>query len=170
MSDWQLSLLLHWYDRNAVSLNNSIDSSYGPHSSAVRISTYTVGKNKKAMVELLECRLQRTTAATAEGDATAWFTLVPKDGSTKTLLLARIHAKTLAVKDRAVVGGTLVLHEGDKLTGLTADVSTGGIVTYVMTYKISEFDAEPPKDYIYKPDPTPKEDVQQPEAVKDPPM
>ena len=134
---------LPWYDRNAVSLADSIDNDYPPHEVATRIETYIVPKNKKAMVELLLCNLQREEAASAEGHALAYFTLVPKDGVTKTLLIASIYQKTVGVKDGRAIGGTLVLHEGDALTGLTADGATGGTIRYQMGYKISEFDAYP---------------------------
>lgn len=134
---------LPWYDRNAVSLADSYTGTTGPHAVTVRISSYTVAKHKKAMVELLNCLVVRTTVASDDKDVMAYFTLVPKGGSAKTMLLAVIHDKTVGAKDKSVIGATLVMHEGDILTGLSYDGSADGAIRYSMAYKISEFDAYP---------------------------
>ena len=171
MSGWQPSLLMHWYDRNPSSKAEGwVNVGVAPHGVTKRVS-FTCPDEKIAMVELLEVHVHRATVATTPIKASATFKLTPKQGTMKTILTARITVlNTVGDKDGHSIGSTLMLFAGDILEGYTEDLSTGGTCDYLVLLKVTEFDFEPPKSYVYAEDLTPKEDIQQPEAVTDPKM
>jgi hypothetical protein len=111
-----------------------------PHSPTVRI-TYTVPAGKKAMVELLSCRVNRVTAATTLGSAQAWWALTPSGGTEKYLLMASLRTNNVGDNREHGIGATLIMLAGDALKGYTCDTSTGGTCDYFLSLKITEFDA-----------------------------
>lgn len=170
MSDWQPSLLLHWYDRNPVSkIFGALYERIVPHVNVERF-TYTCLIGKIAMVEVVSVKLKRRIAAAVEGQPHVFCTVTPLDGSEKKVVYGEIMTNDVGASDGDALGVTMMLMKGDNIKGYTGDNSVGGEINYFLSCKITEFDAEPPKDYVYVVDPTPKPDIQQPLAVKDPPM
>ncbi len=170
MSDWQPSLLLHWYDRNPRSVSYAKGWEVGPHTATLR-HTYTCPEKKVAMIELLQCSTMRYTAAGTPSAVNAyWYFKAKGESETAILIIAEFLENDVGSKVNQAIGTTITMFAGDKLFGKTADASIGGTVIHRLGYKITEFDDEPPKNYVYVVDPTPKPDIQQPEAVKDPPM
>ena len=169
MSDWQIILNLHWYDRNP---SVEVDSYSGllvvPHSAETRL-TYTVPTGKKAFVELLYAKILIGTIAESAGMRYAIWRYTKKDGSAKNIVYVNIRTNVAGDKDKHEIGQSMIMLEGDKLEGITGDSSIGGTVDYLLGYKITEFDANPPKDFIYIPDPQRKRDIQIAER-KDPKM
>jgi len=130
-----------WYDRNPtvrVAFYNAI--SVTPHAVAERLS-YTCPAGKKAMVELLSCRITRQTVATADGFPISEFSLTPSGRTETFILIAQIFVNTVGEKAMVDVGSALTLLAGDVLKGKTGDISTGGTCAYHLAYKITEFDA-----------------------------
>lgn len=169
MSDWQPSLLLHWYDRNPKSVADDFTLIAGPHATTERIS-YTCPAKKKAIVEFLQIEVVRVTAATVLGKTYVYLSIKPISSIPKRLLHIFFEDNNVAKRVRTAIGTTLTLFAGDMIFSSTSDLSTGGSIFYFIAYKITEFSDEPPNDFVYVPDPTPEPDLQQPLATKDPPM
>ena len=130
-----------WYDRNSVPRQDYYEGiDVAPHSATTRLS-YTVPAGKKAVVELLQARVYRSSTATASSLTRAWFTLIPSGGTPKIILMATIRSNNVGDKEVAQIGTTLTLFPGDKLEGGTGDLSTGGTCDYFLAYKLTEFDA-----------------------------
>jgi len=130
-----------WYDRTAAS---KCDYYYGqgvsPHAVTTRL-TYTVPAGKKAMVEVMQVRVRRASAATTVGLAGAYVMLTPSGGVIKEILDTGINDNTVNARDNNALGGTMVLCTGDQLDLKTYDLSTGGTCDYFVCYKLTEFDA-----------------------------
>jgi len=152
-----------WYDRKPVSnADQYIAAAVAPHAPIVRVG-YTCPSDKRALVEVLQAKVTRDVVAAPAGLAQAWWTITP-NGETvrRNIAHAGIVTNIVGDQDKAMIGTTLVLYPGDLMEGMTADGSTGGSCTYVLGYKLSEFDA-----YLYpdvqKTRPIPLEkDVQEP--------
>jgi len=96
------------------------------------------------MVEILHCSLEITSAATTAAlrqahfefysAAQAAWTKIPKVELTNTF-------NTPGNKEKAEIGTTLTLLAGESIRGRTQDGSSGGLVRWYMTMKITEFDA-----------------------------
>ncbi len=130
-----------WYDRNPASKCNHYSvGTWSPHVMTVCI-TYTCPSGKKAMAEILSCRVTRVTAATAADEAISMWTLTPNGGSEKYPMQARLITNGVGDTKEYSIGATLMLFSGDVLTGKTADYSTDGTCHYFLAYKITEFDA-----------------------------
>ena len=160
---------MHWYDRNPKSKVDEYGNTLGPHAYTARV-TYVCPENKIAMVEILQCFATRFLAADSVNKVQCDWRLKPSGGSQKLILKALFHNNTVGANDDKSIGGNFMIFAGDELKAYTQDAGTGGLIAYHMSYKITEFDAEPPKGFVYNPDPTPGPDIQQPDAVKDPPM
>jgi hypothetical protein len=130
-----------WYDRNPSSKAQYFETGgISPHALTERWS-YTVPAGKKAMVELLQVKVERRTAATTPGQAQAYVFITPYGGSTRYMLNAVIWTNGAGDKDVQTITGTLALYQGDVISGQTQDTSNGGTCYYFLSYKISEFDA-----------------------------
>jgi len=103
--------------------------------------TYTVPAGKKAMVEVMQVRVRRASAATTVGLAGAYVMLTPSGGVIKEILDTGINDNTVNARDNNALGGTMVLCTGDQLDLKTYDLSTGGTCDYFVCYKLTEFDA-----------------------------
>jgi len=130
-----------WFDRNPVHrfqyyFNNIV----APHADTDRW-TYSVPAGKKAFMELLTCALIRDAAATTAGWARATIYIQPSGGTMQRALWASLYSITQGDKDHAEIGSGPLLYAGDAVKGQTGDGSTGGSVTYLVTAKITEFDA-----------------------------
>lgn len=151
-----------WYDRNPITkVDHSLELAVAPHPSTQRI-LYTVPVGKKAMVNALNVKIERHTAATTASLMDASFGLTLKDGTYQLILQAMIFTNNVGDADRDQCGSFL-LSEGEKLHGITIDLSTDGKGNYFLSYQLTEFDAFPSE----KPSPTrmefPDVDVQEPE-------
>ena len=95
------------------------------------------------MVEVLFAMAIRETAATTPGWAQAFWAYQPAGGTEYSLVAANVSDVETAVGSKALIciGTTLTLAPGDKITGYTSDLGTGGTVYYKLQYKITEFDA-----------------------------
>jgi len=130
-----------WYDRNPIS---RIDHYWGltvaPHALTTRL-TYTVPAGKKAILEALQVRCIRRTAATTVGLVYAVAYITPSGASEKELLDCYLFTNNVGDKDGQALQGTVTLFAGDVLGLKTYDGSTGGTVDYFLAYKLTEFDA-----------------------------
>ena len=142
-----------------------------PHATTPRW-TYTVPKGKKAFIENFELYVERQTVDAGPSYVTCGIDYTPKGGALSNLAFLWLLTQNNAVGDKKIVnaGNAGVLLAGDVVRGITADLGHDGLCAYIIIAKIMEFDAEPPKDYLYIKDPTPMPDLQQPEAVIDPLM
>jgi len=130
-----------WYDRNPVRLFQYYKGDgVAPHSSTLRW-TYTVPAGKKAWVELLVNRVKRSGAATTPDAVLSQIYLTPYGGSISTLLYVFFNSNTLGAGDTIIVPASMMLGAGDVLSAYTQDASTGGLVDYLVSAKITEFDA-----------------------------
>jgi len=130
-----------WYDRAPTPrVDHYWGQGIGPHAVTTRL-TYTCPALKKAMVEVLQVRVRRQTAATTLGLAGAYAMLTPSGGSAKEILDAYLSNNTVDARNEAAIGTTLMLFAGDVLDLRTYDASTGGTCDYFVCYKITEFDA-----------------------------
>lgn len=130
-----------WYDRNPASKADIwTGAGVAPHAATTR-KTYTCPAGKKAMVEVLELSVIRETAATTVGTAQAYVTITPSGGSAIVCIAAWIRTNTVADRNDAFLGASMLLFPGDRIDLMTLDLSTGGTCAYFVCYKITEFDA-----------------------------
>jgi hypothetical protein len=131
-----------WYDRNPNSQAWSISYNQGPHSESTDVQ-YTVPSGKKAMVEILQALVIRTTAATTPGSPTAAWKLTPNGASIKMIINCGLDTSENSPKDKLSlsIGSTMMMFPGDKIQSSTLDGGTGGTCTYILNMKITEFDA-----------------------------
>jgi hypothetical protein len=130
-----------WYDRNPiVKCDSWLGTSTAPHAETERW-TYTVPAGKKAFLETLSMRMQRSSAASTGGTAVAWVGVYPSGGVPKYLAFCAIVTNTVGDKDSSIVGQAIVMKAGDIIRARTSDLSTGGAIDYFLAYKITEFDA-----------------------------
>ena len=169
MSDWQLSLLWQWYDRNPISIERSYYGDNLPHTSTQRWS-YTVPSGKKAILEICFAVILRVSAAETADEVIGGIWIQPSGSSNVAIVYTTMLTNNVGDMDKTSLGQSLTLKAGDILQAITQDLGTGGLIRYRIAAKITEFDANPPKSYIYVRDPTPKPDIQQPRKIDDPPM
>ena len=129
-----------WYDRNPASKVFYSSFSASPHSLTERFS-YTCPSGKKALVEVLSARVERVTAATEADTAVAVFKFTPSGATGYYILRSSIRTNNAGDKEDKAIGTTLVMCPGDKIQAFTFDLSTGGTCSYLLTMKITEFDA-----------------------------
>jgi hypothetical protein len=129
-----------WHDRNPTSKTYYFCADASPHSITERFS-YTVPSGKKAMVEVLSCRVERRTAATSPSSVLAAFHFTPSGGTGNYILRAIIYTNNVGDKEHQALGTTLILCTGDTIKAYTYDGSTGGTCEHLLTMKITEFDA-----------------------------
>ena len=168
MSDWQVALNLHWYDRNPKAIWKTYEAAKAPHGDTERWK-YEVPTDKKAYMEMAHLWVCRGTAAGTVGYANSYVTYQPKGGSSAFLVLAQLHSNTVGEKNTKNFSVVFTMLEGDVLKGFTSDGSDGGQCIFFNNIKITEFDAEPPKAFLFVRDPTPKPDIQVP-GIIDPKM
>jgi len=159
---------IEWYDRNPNSLGDNYTLDLAPHAETERLR-YECPAEKMAMVELLQAKVMRMIAAEVAGLAYACWKF-QKSGETEQMILhSWIIENVVGTKDTSQVGTTVTLSEGDEIIGYTRDGSTGGVVRYFLSYKITEFDA-----YLYhatpKTRPAPLVNVQEAKPRPDPVM
>jgi len=128
-----------WYDRNPVSKVYYYSVTQDPHTLIERFS-YTCPANKKAMVEVMSCRVERRTAATTASTAMAVFNFTPSGGTGYYILKSVIYSNGVGDKEYTALGTTLMMFAGDKIQAMDYDASTGGTVDYYHALKITEFD------------------------------
>ena len=127
------------YDRKGESKGSRYLGSSAPHGATTRLS-YTCPAGKIAMVELLSCSLWRITEATTLGQAGVYWRR-PVGAETNEFLYAFLLDNTVGAKDTRAIGATIVLFAGDKIEGVTFDLSTDGSCNYFLAYKVTEFEA-----------------------------
>ena len=152
-----------WYDRNAQSKADWYAATLGPHATAIR-KTYKCPNGKKAMLEVLQCKLLRETAATSVAAAAAWWSFIPLGGVDTLLLYSRIITNEVGDQDSKAIGASLTMCEGDQLVGTTMDLSTDGSIFHHITYKLTEFDAFPIEEVPFRVK-MPVKDIQEPDSV-----
>ena len=151
---------VQWYDRNPLVQRGAWGAVAMPHAVVERLS-YTVPKDKLAMLEFVECSVVRVTVAAPVGRAQAFLQITPEGLTGRVILRARIQGNNIEDRADAWVGLNLLLREGDQIQLFTSDASTGGTCDYDVSYALTEFDA-----YLYhappKTRPLPEIDVQEP--------
>lgn len=131
---------LEWFDRNPESKADHYSGILAFHGAAQKC-IYTCPEGKKAMVELLTAVVVRTAVAAAAGDAGAWWSFRPKGAAGEEELVYAYVPDTNVKGDRAeeFLGTTLTMSAGDKIRGLTANMSDGACF-FFLAYKLTEFD------------------------------
>jgi len=130
-----------WYDRNpTIKEDHYWGQGVAPHAVTTRIS-YTCPAGKKAMIEVLQVRVRRVTAATTLGLCGAYAMLTDAVAGAKEILDAYLNDNTLNVRNEAAIGTALIMVAGNTIDLKTYDTSTVGTCDYFMSYKITEFDA-----------------------------
>jgi len=136
---------VEYYDRKAVSIPGEyIGNTVAPHAATVR-RTYTCPPDRKAIVELIELEVVRISVAAPVGIAQAYALFTPAAGTpANTVLVARIRTNVAEDMDSGELQTAFSMHEGDRLDLMTIDLSTGGTCQYLLSFKLTEFDA-----YLY---------------------
>ena len=131
-----------WYDRKPkTNLGTYSDANIGPHAITERI-TYTCPEDRNGMIEMMNARATRKTAAAPVGTVAIWWTIQPQDGTERTIFHAvEFYDNNVGFNGKGALGVTVTLFSGDILRGKTRDAGTGGTLDYSMTQKITEFDA-----------------------------
>lgn len=130
-----------WYDRNPISSIFEFVGSLAPHAKTYWWA-YTVPKNKKAFAEAIMCRVNRATVAAPAVQAECGIEVQLLNNAALTgFLRLNLFGNTIDDHDTIIVGNSVMLQAGEKITGYTFDISTGGSVDYNLTCKITEFDA-----------------------------
>jgi len=134
-------IAINYYDRIAITIGQLYNANgVAPHGLTTRW-IYTVPAGKKALVETSICRILRITAAAALSfcDAriiTGGLTTAQTYSAYALLLNNTINAQ---ITDRS--DSPILLLAGQTLSGETNDGSTGGTMNYLVTAKITEFNA-----------------------------
>ena len=127
---------LEWYDRNPVGKEFLYQApTVAPHALVQRF-LYTVPTGKKFFLESGLALAIRDAAAGPADLVTAY--LFARDYRCLAAVLL-----TNAVGDRAQMnqGRSVIMVDGDRLQGMTGDVSTGGTINYMVSAHGIEFDA-----------------------------
>ena len=162
----KISELPSWFDRNPKSIAEYSWYEVAPHAYTSRFE-YTVPSGRMAFVETLEADVVRSEAATTAGYATAKFGFTPNGSAIeKDIVNAWIEAihNTIGDENRKTLAGMMLMCEGDKINAITGDLGTGGKVMYLITMKITEFDALQPIDRQIILEKA-KKDIQEPDSV-----
>jgi len=161
---------VQWYDRKPISYAGDDEQiNLGPHATATRLE-YTCPRDRMALVELLQCQIERMVVDTAPGYPISSWYFTPYGEAEFRILCARILKTNLVGdKDQHNIAGTIVMCPGDRIRARTADNGTDGRCYYYESYKLTEFDA-----YLYhappKTRPEPLVDVQSAKPRPDPVM
>ena len=162
---FKVSRLPSWFDRNPISIADFYWKELAPHVYATRFS-YTVPASRMAMIESLEADIVRSEAAMTAGYATSKFGFRP-DGwpNEQDILnawLETIH-NNVGDENRKMLGGIILMCEGDRLRAITGEIGgTDGKVMYLLSVKLTEFDALQPIDREIVVEPS-KPDIQEAE-------
>lgn len=130
-----------WFDRNPLNIQRGYQNTLGPAGTATRWE-YTVPVGRKAFVESIVCLLIRITAAAPVGRANCGITLTPAGQALfYDCAVSELLDNNVGAQSSVILGQSLILFQGDLLTGWTADTSTNGTIYYRIIAKITEFDA-----------------------------
>lgn len=130
-----------FYDRSAATNVLAFDQGgVAPHGDTIR-ATYTVPVNKKAWMDTVFMRTERTGAAAPVAVVRVSCRYTPSGGSS--VLLAHIlhRDNTLAIDRTSSLTAMGYLSTGDTVALHTSDSSTGGANDYTLAAKFTEFDA-----------------------------
>jgi hypothetical protein len=130
-----------WHDRNPIQqlLWYNVNGT-APHSATQRW-TYTVPTGKKAMLEALDGLICIVTAATTASRRKIYVRLTKSGGGSADIMNLQILTNSVGDVQTKTLGTSLLMLQGDSLTGYTADESTDGTVDYRLMAKLTEFDA-----------------------------
>jgi len=126
-------------DRNSSSILSGYDAIVGPHSQTQR-TAYTVPASRKANLEALFFRVSRSSNATVAG-AVYSFIKIYNATSQAVVLYPTDSAITTGVIYANLIGTGMTVYAGESVQSYTADGSTGGTVYYIVSAKLTEFDA-----------------------------
>jgi hypothetical protein len=130
-----------WHDRNpSQQLLWYTVNGAAPHS-AIDRWTYTVPTGKKAMLEALDGLICILTAATTAGRRKIYVRLTKSGGGSADIMNLQISTNGVGDVQTKTLGTSLLMLQGDTITGFTADESVGGTVDYRLMAKLTEFDA-----------------------------
>lgn len=126
-------------DRNPTDVNQNYSNTLAPHVTTTRW-TYTVPAGRKCLVELVNSRIMRITAAAPAGYADVAISL---GNVLAYLALAELNSgdNAIGVRESKYITAQALLLAGDVLQAQTADGSTGGTIGYLASFKGTEFDA-----------------------------
>jgi len=130
-----------WYDRNPLVVWRQYSGALvAPHSSTERW-TYTVPAGKKAYLEVAFAYTTRRTTATTAAQLTIIVSFTPSGGTTAAIMELSHWDNTLYISRTQNLAMSIVMLVGDTLNATTSDASTGGTNDFIITAKLTEFDA-----------------------------
>jgi len=129
-----------YYDRNAASVVQVVDSSYTPHGQTNR-GTYTVAAGKKANLESASIFLLTEAAPTVAARAIATIYILVSAVPCYVVRLDGTAGSTLNTARSAGLNGSPTIYPGEQLLFLTLDQSTGGTIGYNLNAKMTLFDS-----------------------------
>lgn len=131
----------NYYDRNPEGVLPDFAGSASPHALTTR-DTYTVPAGRKAYLEYIGLMVRRATAATTPLRFAAIITFFDTVlNKARNLDEVWSLTNTVGSGDRDSVASSIHLTTGDIITLQTIDESTGGVVTYNLITKLTEYDA-----------------------------
>lgn len=126
---------INWFDRNPSSASiQYVANGVAPHTDTVRAS-YTVPTGKKGFIEACMAKVLRETVAAPVGIAEAFIFVGAR------LIEAATLGNVVGSSDSVALGQSGWLGAGSVVQLRTADVSTGGTVSYYVSAKVAEFNA-----------------------------
>lgn len=129
-----------FYDRGADGVHIGYEgNAIAPHGSTVR-ATYTVPANSKVIINAAQLYLMRATAPAGAGIYNAWLQYTPSGGSAVPIVKAYHKSPTQYTNINVLLSSGFVMYPGDKLELVTADISAGGTISYILHVMMSEFD------------------------------
>ena len=139
--DYSRTIRPFWYDRYPSSpVESYIKFNVAPHGLTSRW-TYTVPPGRRAFIEILAVKVLRQTVADTVGIARADILIHITGVPTPRILSAFICTNVAGDTDRGEVGHSVILNAGEWIKGETSDSSIGGTCAYLLTLKVTEFDA-----------------------------
>jgi hypothetical protein len=128
-----------WHDRNPKTIP-LYAVEYGGKAGVQTAWSYTVPANRKAFLEVAFLMVYRATQASSSSQAAAEITYVA-GGNACTFATAQISTNNVGDQDKAIVGLSVMMKAGDLIYSVWADESTGGECIFIMSAKLTEFDA-----------------------------
>lgn len=130
-----------WYDRGAVAVFTGYNAGgVAPHAGTQRW-TYTVAAGKKLAIQCFDAQILRITAAAAVAEYGIILQYVPSGGGGGYIVQPNSVDNAVSAGEDRILGSTMVLTSGDVISAITYDGSTGGTVSYNVSFQGLLFDA-----------------------------
>ncbi len=124
---------------NALSDSRNYIATLAPHPLTQR-ATYTAPVNKQAFIEGIYGFTQKATTGVATGVHQIIFYITPFGGAKQELWRVSAFQNVAYDGQQLSVGSQLRLFAGDEFSVDTQDMAGGGTASYILGFKITEFD------------------------------